>query len=329
MTRRDWIALLGSALIARPFPAPAQGGPSPDRVGVITAYDEADPETQARLGVFKTALFGLSGAYRTGLSFVHRWTSGDLDRMRTSARELVDLRPRVILAATTPVVAALLRETASIPIVFVSVSDPLGSGFVRSLAQPGGNVTGFMNTEGSLGGRWVQILKEITPAMLRAVMMYNPKTAPYAKFYIGPFESAAIALNVTPVLATVHDEREIEEVVAGIGRGGGGLILMNDSFNTIHRKFINTITLAYKVPTISYSRIITAEGGLVSYGVDEPETYARAALYVDRILRGARAGDLPVQIPAKFKFVINLRTARTLGIEIPDALLARADEDID
>ena len=258
----------------------------------------------------------------------YRWASGDVDRMRTFAKELVSLQPDLIVGHTTPVVAALQRETRTIPIVFFFVSDPEGSGFVASLPRPGGNITGFINIELSLAGKWIELLKEVAPAVTHAGLLFNPKTAPYADYYLRPFAIAARSFAVEPVTASVSGTEDIERVVAGIGnRPGGGLVVMPDTFTGMQRNIDQIVSLAahYRVPTIYPYRYQVAAGGLISYGIDVLDLYRRVPTYVDRILKGAKPADLPVQLPTKFELVINRKTAKALGLLVPETIMLRAD----
>jgi putative ABC transport system substrate-binding protein len=251
--------------------------------------------------------------------------------MHTFARELVELQPDAIIGRSTPVIAALLRETRSVPIVFTTVSDPIGSGFVESLAHPGGNITGFTNFEASIGGKWLGLLKEIAPRMTRTAMMFNPELAPYAQYYVRPFERAGRLFGVEPISASVLDDADIEREIAALAsESNGGLIVLPDAFTTsLHRRQIIEQAARHRLPTIYPYRFIATEGGLMSYGIDVADLYRHAASYIDRILRGTKAGDLPVQQPTKFELVINLKTAKSLGLEVPLPLLIRVDEVIE
>ena len=259
-----------------------------------------------------------------------RWSAGDVNGASAFAKELVALRPEVILSSTTPVTAALQRETRTIPIVFTVVVDPVGSGFVKTLSHPGGNITGFLSFESSLVEKWLQLLKEIAPRVTRAAVMFNPDTAPYAEYYLQPLGAAAPKLGLKTFTATVRGESDIHEAITGLGREpGGGLIVMPDSFNFVHRKSIIALTARHKVPTIYYTGVWSEEGGLISYGVDITDLFRRAAPYVDRILRGAKPAELPVQQPSKFEMVVNRKTAEALGLKIPQSVLLRADRVIE
>jgi putative tryptophan/tyrosine transport system substrate-binding protein len=263
-----------------------------------------------------------------------RWAhvaEGNIDRMRMFAKELVDLKPNVILAHTTPITAVLRRETRTIPIVFVSISDPVGSGFVASLPRPGGNITGFVNHESTLAGKWLELLTEIAPGLKRAAIMFNPNTATYARsFFVPSFEAGARMLKVEPVEAPVHSDAEIETVMTSLGREPrGGLVVANDSFAPDHRASIILFAARKVVPAVYFTNVFVRDGGLLSYGTDTADLYRRAVTYVDRILRGAKPADLPVQLPVKFEMAVNLKTAKALGLTVPQSILLRADEVIE
>jgi putative ABC transport system substrate-binding protein len=251
--------------------------------------------------------------------------------MRTLAKELVDLRPDAILGATTPVVGALARETRTISIVFTSVSDPIGSGFAANLAHPGGNITGFQaNGDPALGGKWVELLKEIAPHTLRAALLFNPTTAVPIQYFMPSIQTAASSFAVQVSATPVHAKDEIEGVIAAQARDpGGSLIVMPDVFNEPNRELIIALAARYRVPTIYYNRFFSEPGGLISYGDARSEQFRLAAGYIDRILKGEKPADLPVQAPTKFELIINLRTAKALGLTIPVKLLATADEVIE
>jgi putative ABC transport system substrate-binding protein len=328
--RREFIRLLGGAAAAWPFPARTQQPDRVRRVGLLVGFAENDPVAQPRITAFQQRLLELGWREGRNVRFDIRFAAADSDRMRSYAHELVGTAPDVILAMTTPITAALMRQTRTIPIVFVIVSDPLGSGFVQSLARPGHNATGFINLESSLVEKWVELLKEIAPKVTRAAMMFNPETAPYAGYYMRPFEAASRALAVEPIGAPVRDDADIERAIAGLASDAkGGLIIMTDIYTTTRREPINRLTAHYRVPAVNSTSTITRDGGLVTYGVDSIDLFHRAAPYVDRILKGAKPGELPVQVPTKFELVINLKTAKALGLEVPPTLLARADEVIE
>jgi putative tryptophan/tyrosine transport system substrate-binding protein len=331
MIRREFITLLGGIAIAWPFTAHAQQTKRIPRIGVLMSDAENDLERQAYATAMQGGLKELGWTDGHNVQIDYRWASGDADRLREFAKELVDLQPDVILGRSTPAIAALVHETRTIPIVFTTVSDPIGSGFIASLAHPGGNVTGFTNFEASIGGKWLGLLKEIAPGIKRVAMMFNPELATYGPYYLRPFEGAAKSFKVEPISASVHDDTDIERVIAAVAReGDGGVVVLPDAFTTsTHRKQIIEMAARYQAPAIYPYRFMAADGGLMSYGIDVPDLYRRAASYVDRIIRGAKPADLPVQQPTKFELVINLKTAKTLGLDVPMPLLIRVDEVIE
>jgi putative ABC transport system substrate-binding protein len=250
--------------------------------------------------------------------------------MRPFAQELVQLKPDVIVAHTTPATIAVQRETRTIPILFVQVSDPVVSGIVASLARPGGNITGFANFEISLVGKWVEMLKEIAPGTVQAALLYNPDTAGFAKYYLGPFEAAARTHSMQASAVTVRDDGEIEVAIAKLGREpGSGLIVMPDLFTAVHRGPIIALAARSRVPAVYPFRYWAVDGGLLSYGIDVPNLFRQTASYVDRVLRGTDTRELPVQGPVKFELVVNLKTAKAIGLTIPETFLVRADEVIE
>jgi putative tryptophan/tyrosine transport system substrate-binding protein len=329
MRRREFITLVGGAA-AWPLAVRAQQPDRMRRIGVLIGNSEV--ESQEGLAAFTKTLHELGWTDGRNVRIDYRWAAADVDRIQTFAKELVSLQPDLIMGQTTPVVAALQRETMTIPIVFVVVSDPVGSGFVVSLPRPGGNITGFINMESSLSGKWIETLKDIVPRITRAALMFNPETAPFFAYYQQPFEAAARSYAVEPMAAPVHTAADIERVVASLGgRSDTGLVVMPDAFTgTQHNvDVIASLALRYRVPTICPYRFMVAAGGLVSYGIDPTDQFRQAATYADRILKGVKPADLPVQLPTKFELAVNLKTAKTLGIEIPATLLARADEVIE
>src|SRR5262245_45544912 len=328
--RREFIVLLGGAAAAWPIGARAQPGERMRRIGVLGGYAESDLMAKHRVPAFQRGLQELGWREGHNIRLDVRFAAADPDRMRAYATELVGMVPDVILAQTTPITAALLRQSRTIPIVFVIVSDPVGSGFIESLARPGRNATGFVNLESTLVEKWVELLKEIAPKVSRAAMMFNPDTAPFAGYYMRPFEAAARSLAIEPIGAPVRDEADIERAITGLGQDAkGGLVIMTDIYTLTHREPINRPTARYRVPAVNSTTAITREGGLLTYGVDTIDLFRRAAPYVDRILKGANPGELPVQVPTKFEMVVNLKTAKALGLEVPATLLARADEVIE
>jgi len=325
MKRRAFITLLGGAAAAWPLAARAQ---QPRRVGVLMGFAESDPAAQSWLAAFRNALTQLGWSEGNNLRIEVRWGAADPDRIRTLAKELVDLRPDAIFNQTTPVTDALARVTQTIPIVFVYVADPIGSGFAASLARPGRNITGFTYVEPTTGGKWVELLKEIAPRTAHVALLFNPETAP--KFYMPSIQAAASSFAVEANAAPVHARDEIAGVIAAQARSpGGGLIVMPDVFNDANGELIIALATSSGVPAI-YPRPVFAEsGGLIAYGADLAEQFRQAAGYIDRILKGANPGDLPIQRPTKFELVINLKTAKALGLTVPPSLLALADEVIE
>jgi putative ABC transport system substrate-binding protein len=335
MRRREFITLFGGAATAHclsPLAARAQQSSPMRRIGVLIGLAESDPQNQASLAAFTKALQELGWTDGRNMRIDYRWAAADVNRMRALAKELVGLQPDLIVGQTTPVVAALRRETTTIPIVFVTVSDPVGSGFVASLPRPGGNITGFINIESSLSGKWIEMLKDIVPRVTRATLMFSPETAPYFAYYLQPFEAAARSSAVEPIAAPIHTAADIERVVASLGdRPDTGLVIMPDTFTAIRSNLDLIISLAarYRVPTIYPYRYMVAAGGLASYGIDLTDLWRRAPTYIDRILKGAKPADRPVQLPTKFELAVNLKTAKALGLDMPATLLGRADEVIE
>jgi putative ABC transport system substrate-binding protein len=330
MNRRTFIAGLGSAAA---WPAVARGQQSERirRIGVLIPNDGNDAGGEALLSAFLLGLQELGWAEGRNAQISVRWAAGDFDRMRVFAKELVDLQPDVILANSTPATAALQSETRTIPIVFVNVVDPVGSGFVADLPHPAGNITGFINIEASMGGKWVELLTQIAPQIKRVASMYNPDTASaIASYYRQSFETGARSFNLLPVAAPVHSDTEIEATIVSLGHEvPGGLIVLPDAYMLVHRPKVIALTARNDVPAIYSDFVYAREGGLLSYGPDRAETFRRAALYVDRILRGAKAADLPVQLPVKFNMTVNVKTAKALGLNVPQSILLRADEVIE
>jgi putative tryptophan/tyrosine transport system substrate-binding protein len=327
--RREFIAILGGATLGLRLAAHAQQVGQFRRIGILLGSSEGDPQAQAGLAKLTKALQELGWTDGSNIRIDYRWANADVERMQTFAKELVDLKPDLIVGHTTPVVAALQRQTKTIPIVFVIVSDPVGSGFVASLPHPGGNITGFINIESSLSGKWIELLKEIMPHVTRAVLMFNPVTAPYFNYYLQPFESAARASTIEPITVQIHTPADIEHAIANIGaRTDTGLVIMPDIFMTTRDVLNVVISVAAHnhVPTIYPYRYMVAAGGLVSYGIDITDLYRRAADYVDRILKGADPANLPVQLPTLFELAVNLKTAKALSLNMPGTLIARADE---
>jgi len=326
MRRREFVAGLGSAA-GWSFAVRAQQGNRPRRLGVLSPNEESDPELNPHVTGFTQGLAELGWTDGRNLRMDVRWAGGDIDRIRMFAKELVDLQPDVILSISTPVTAALQRETRTIPIVFAAVGNPVGDGFVASLSRPGGNITGFMIQEPAIAGRWLEMLTRIAPRVTRAAAMVNPETSPGGgSYFVAEFEAAARSLKVAPVIAVVHSDADIEAVIAGLGREPGSGLVVTPSIFTINRR-ASIIALAsrHNVPAVYRDAINVREGGLLSYGPDVGDIIRRGAPYVDRILRGAKPAELPVQEPVKFEMALNMKAAKALGLEIPPTLLALAD----
>src|SRR5215813_13308621 len=294
------------------------------------AYAESDSAAQSWLAAFRAALAKSGWSEGGNLRIELRWSAADPDKIRTFAKELVDLRPDAILSVTTPVTGALIRETQTIPIVIATVADPISSGFVTNLGRPGGNVTGFALYEPSMGGKWLELLKRIAPGVTRVALLFNPTTSVPIKFYMASIEAAAASFAVQTSTAPVNAKDEIEGVIAALaGNPGAGLIAMPDLFNTINRDLIIAAVARYRVPAIYYFRSFADSGGLISYGPDFAPQYPQAAEYIDRILKGEKPGDLPIQMPVQVPLLINLKTANALGLDVPLRLLNAADEVIE
>jgi len=332
MRRREFITLIGGAAAAWPLAARAQRG---DRVRLLVAMmggrnADTDLEGRAWLAAFRQALQELGWVEGRNFRADYRWPSGDLDRMRAIAKEFVDLKPDVMFAGNTPSVEALLRESRTIPIVFANLADPVGTGLIESLARPGGNATGFVGYEYSLAGKWLEMLKEIAPAATRVAILFNPETAPFAQHYLSFIETSAPAFGVTANAASVRSISEMEAAIEAQARApGGGLVVLPDTFTFSNRALLIALAARHRLPAIYATRGQAIDGGLLSYGPDIVDLYRRAAAYVDRILRGEKPADLPVQNPNKYVLMVNLKTAKALGLTIPDKVMALADEVIE
>ena len=324
MRRRKFITLVCGAAA---WPLAARAQEKVRRIGVLMGRPETDAEGKARVAAFQEQLQKLGWTEGHTIRTDIRWQTEDAASLQRFAKELVGLRPDVILSESTPPTAALLQQTRAIPIVFAVVSDPVGSGFVENLARPRGNVSGFLNIEGSLGGKWMELLKEVAPRVARVVMLYNPTMAPYAEIYIKPFRAAAASLGVEAITAPVRDTSELEATIGAHGRvPNTGLIAIPDAFLNSHRESVVALAAQHRLPAVYAYRLNAKIGGLLSYGFDTHNNFRRAAMYVDRILKGEKVGDLPVQAQDKFELVINLRTAKALGLDVPTHLQQRADE---
>ncbi|MBV9532090.1 MAG: ABC transporter substrate-binding protein [Bradyrhizobium sp.] len=332
MQRRDFITLLGGgAAAAWPLAGRAQQGEQARRIGVLMAYDESDPEAKSLVSVFTQGLSELGWSTGGNVHLEIRWAAGDVAQMQVLAKELVDVRPDVILANSTPVTAALQQATRTIPIVFVVVADPVGSGFVASLPRPGGNITGFINEEAATVGKRLELLKDIAPAVKRAAIIFNPDTAAgQGSYYLPAFEMACRSLNLEPIVAPIHSDHDIQLVIDGVGRNpGGGIVAMNDGFLFVHREQIIAAANQRKVPAVYGDATFARDGGLLGYGPDRKDIFRRAAKYGDRLLRGEKPAELPVQLPVKFNMAVNTKAAKAIGLALPATLLALADEVIE
>jgi putative ABC transport system substrate-binding protein len=327
--RREFFVTFGGAA-TWPFVVRAQSDRM-QRIGILMAYAASDPEAQLFVRTFVQGLSELGWTDGKNLEIDLRWAAGDVEQMRVHAKQLVATNPDLIVANTTPVTAALHRETRAIPIVFVIASDPVGDGFIESLARPGGNITGFIQTEATMGGKLLELLTEAAPQVRRAALIFNPDTAAGGgNYFRPPFEAAARALAVQPIVSPVHNDADIDAAIAALAREpGGGLVVMSDPFTRVHREPIIALAAQYKVPAVHPTRIFALEGGLMAFGPSNVDLFRRAPSYVDRILRGAHPADLPAQVPTKFELVVNLRTAKGLSLEIPPTVIVRADEVIE
>ena len=329
MTRREFIRLLGGAAVVWPLAARAQKPGGVRRIGVLLSVAESDPEGKAQLSGFTLGLAELGWIDGRNLRMEVRWGGGDVDQIRTFAKELVALQPDLIVAQGTPVTAALQRETRTIPIVFVVVTDPVGDGFVAGLSHPGGNITGFLTSESAITAKMFELLTEIAPGLRRVAMLFNPDTAPGGgTYYFRDFEAAARSTKVEPIAARARSDAEIEAIVTSLGReSGGGLVVMPDYFMVNHVGPIILLAARNNVPAVYPWRFVVAkDGALLSYGPDLRDIVRRGAPYVDRILRGEKPADLPVQVPVKFEMAVNAKTAKALGLTVPPSILVRADE---
>ena len=329
MKRREFITLLGGAAATWPLAARAQQPNPVRRIGVLMGIGQSDSEGQARVVALRQGLEQLDLKDGQNLHFEYRWGAGDGNKIRSYAAELVALAPDVILATNTPTVRALQQLTRTISIVFVSVSDPVSDGFVTSLSKPGGNITGFSTYEPSMGGKWLQFLKAVAPDVLRIAVIFNPETAAHS-LYLPSLEAVAPSLGVKIVSAPVRDPNGIQGLFSSLVReSGDGLVIIPDSFTVVHRAMITQLAEQHRLPAIYALLPFAQSGGLLTYGTDTISQYRQAASYIDRILKGERPSDLPVVQPTKLTLVINLKTAKAIGIAVSDSLLALADEVIE
>ena len=326
MRRREFITLLGGTALAWPLAARAQQGERVRRIGVL--MNLSDRERQLELIAFRKRLGELGWSEGRSIRIDERWAAGDLNRLHGYAAELVSLKPDVIFSEGTPVVASLKQATRTVPIVFVNANDPVGFGFVVSMARPGGNITGFVSYEPAMGGKWLEMLREIAPGLARVALIYNPLT--HTGQHFQSIESASRSEAVIPIRLPFRDAAEIERMIDDFARGpNGGILVMPDTSTTLHADLIVRLAALHRLPAVYPFHLFVTQGGLAYYGTDTSEQYRQAAEYVDRILRGAKPADLPVQLPTKFELVINLKTAKALGLEIPPTMLGRADRVIE
>jgi putative ABC transport system substrate-binding protein len=329
MRRREFITLLGGAAVAWPLAARAQQPDQMRRIGVLVGAAEDDVDIQVRVAGFRQGLEKLGWSEGRNIHIDYRFAAARADQFQVLAKELVALQPDVIFAHSTPIVAAVQRESRAIPIVFVSVSDPIGSGLVVSLARPGGNLTGLLTYEASITGKWLAMLKEISPRLARAAFLANPKTTAY-DYFLRATKAMTASLAIDLVPSPVETAADIERAIESFARvPNGGLVLPPDSTTIGHRDLIIALAARHRLPAVYPFRVFVVAGGLMSYGIEQVDMFRQAADYVDRILRGAKPADLPVQTPTKYETTLNLKTAKALGIDVPPSLLVRADEVIE
>jgi len=329
MRRRDFIKVVVGSASFWPLAAHAQQVERTRQIGVLMGWPESFTLAPSWLAAFRDELAKRGWREGNDIRIELRWGAPDPDRMKTFAKELVDLRPDAIFSQTTPAISALARETRTIPIVFVLVSDPIGSGFGASLGHPGGNITGFTGNDPAIGGKWIELLKEIAPRAARVALLSNPAAAPQLQFYMPSIKATASSVGVEVGAAPVHTKEEIGGVIAAQAPPGGGLIVMPDAFTTANCDLIIALASRYRVPTMFNDPLYAESGGLIAYGTDFPELFRRAAEYIDRVLKGDKPGELPIEQPTKYELAINLKTAKALGLTIPPSLFARADEVIE
>jgi putative tryptophan/tyrosine transport system substrate-binding protein len=330
MRRRDFIALIGGAGLGWPLAARAQQAERARRIGVLMARKPDDPQGQKQFAALRQGLLELGWSEGKTLHIETRWTVADAAEALKFAQELIGLKAEVLVANGTPSLVAARQATSTIPTVFVSVADPVGQGFVPSLARPGGNVTGFSAEEAGMGGKWLELLKELAPRATRIAVIYNPQTAPYAPMFFPTMQAAAPKMAIALSMSPVHAAADLERVIVDVAREqGGGLIVVPDSFIFGQRQRITALAAKYRLPAMYPLGIFISDGGLVAYGIDRIDMFHRAADYVDRILRGASPVELPVQGPTKFELAINLKTAKALGLNVPSSMLLSADEVIE
>jgi ABC-type uncharacterized transport system substrate-binding protein len=328
MRRRDFIRFVASASVAKPFTARAQQPKQMRSIGVLMAYANGDPEGKMWTAALRDGLQRLGWVEGQNIQVTYGWAADPEARQRIS-KEFVTAHLDLVLTQNTPTTEAMARKTRTIPIVFANVSDPVGSGFVESFSRPAGNVTGFVNFEDLLGGKWLELLKEIAPRVDRVAFLFNPVTAPFSEYYLRPFRLAGRSLNVETITAPVRSTEELESSVATLARERGGFIVMPETFLNNHRTQVLSLARHHRVPAVYPYRFFAKLGGLLSYGSEPHHNFQLAAAYVDRILKGEKPADLPVQAPTHYELVINLKTSKALALDVPGSLLASADEVIE
>jgi putative ABC transport system substrate-binding protein len=325
MKRREFITLIGGGAAAWPLKAQAQQPERMARIGVMLAFNASDPDAKPFVAALKKGLQDLGWIEGRNIEFDFRWPAADPDRIRAYATELVGTNPSVILVNSTSGTAALRQETLTVPVVFVNIADPIGSGFVASLAAPGGNLTGFTNFETTMGAKWLQLLRDVAPDRTRAGLLFNPNT--HSGQYFRMIETTAPSLGMESFRLPVQDAAGIERAISSLGHDvNAGLIVLPDIFHFAHRDLIVALAAQHRLPAVYPFRFFVTAGGLISYGIDQADLYIRAASYVDRILKGSKPANLPIQQPTKFEFVINLKAAKAIGLTIPESFLLHADE---
>ena len=330
MRRRDFVKGITGSAIGWPLAVRAQPKEQMRRIGVLMARKAGDPEGQKQFGALRQGLLELGWSEDKTLHIETRWTIADAAEALRFAQELIQLKPEVLVANGTPSLVVARQVTSTIPIVFVSVADPVGQGFVPSLARPGGNITGFSAEEAGMGGKWLELLKELAPGVTQIAVIYNPETAPYGPMFFPAMQAAASRMSVALLISPVHTLADVERVIVEGGREpGGGLIVVPDNFMFAQRQQITALAATHRVPVMYPLGIFIPDGGLVAYGFDRVDMFHRAADYVDRILKGEKPGDLPVQFPTKFELAINLKTAKAFGLSVPSSMLLSADEVIE
>ena len=330
MKRREFITLVGGAAVAWPLTARAQQSERKARVGVLMGIGESDPEAGPRAEALEQGFRELGWVKGKNLQLDYRWTAGDLDRAQRFASELVELKPDLIVVHSTPAVKALRRVTTSIPMVFVLVADPIGSGFVQNLSHPGGNITGFMNVDAPMTSKWLELIVDIAPKTRQVALIYNPNTAPFYQDFLRTFDDTAPKFNVRGMATPVTDAAGIERAIKELGQSPDiAIFVLPDVFVQVHRALIIKLAEQYRVPAIYPYRFFPTSGGLLYYGIDTVIVFRQAAGYADKILKGAAPNDLPVQAPLSFKLIVNLKAAHAIGLTIPESFLLRADEVIE